>query len=157
MERDVYWSFTVTFRPTEIDGTSLEPSMNVEWVRAGVRDWRTLPGLRLGTAALDEDAEASLYVLEHVPANSLDFEVLERREDQFRVRFAMEVDHDVVLRPSATTWLRFEGIRVVSTNLSPAPDIEEKARAALAPFIDVDDLAAAIVERPGCFLFPPRR
>ena len=122
VERDVYWSFTVTFRPTKIDGTSLEPSMTVEWVRAGVRDWRALPGLRLGTAALDEDAEASLYVLEHVPATSLEFEVL-----------------------------------VVSTNLSPAADTEEKARAALAPFIDVDDLAAATVERPGCYLFPPRR
>jgi hypothetical protein len=62
-----------------------------------------------------------------------------------------------VLRPSATTWLRFEGIGVVSTNLSPAADTEENARAALAPFIDVDGLAAATVERPGFFLFPPRR
>ena len=60
VKRDLYWSFTVTFGRTEVDGTPIEPSMTVEWVRAGVRDWRSLPGLQIGTSALDEHAEASL-------------------------------------------------------------------------------------------------
>jgi hypothetical protein len=141
-----------------IDRTPIEPSMTVEWVRTGVRDWRALRGLQLGTQALDEGAEASLYVLaEHLPARSLDFEVLERSDDEFRVRLAIDVDGAEVLRPSAITWLRFEGIRVVCSSLSLSPDSEEGARAALAAFIDVEGVSAATVERPGCSLFPPRR
>ena len=145
--RDLYWNVHVDFEPVQFDGEEWDCSFAVEWLTWPNRRWRDLDGLGLRQVRRTEFVECSLYLLaEHNPAALRHLELRENGHAAFDLDFSAiaDVDDGSGLRRfevSGKCEVEFSGVIVVTDNLQPKPASPDDARAAVAEFLALDDLA----------------
>lgn len=144
LKRGLFWRFTVKFEPFEYRGEKVSPSMTISGVRLPIRDWRELVGTKIQGEYGQDDIESSFYVWSHDVAPSFTLEVIERKENAFRVAIRMIVefsgsdstDADPRMPVEADCWLPFRGL-VVAPELLPSKDDRRAAREIAAQHVDL--------------------
>ena len=146
--RDLYWSIGIDFLPVVLDGASWDASMSCDWLVWPVRRWQDLDGADLASARLPGFVEGSFYIADHHTGVISAISLRRRTGALFDVTASLTVDielpdgtlvADAEIHGAATAI--FEGIYVLPDNLSPKPNTPALAKAALAPFLSLEDFA----------------
>jgi hypothetical protein len=149
LPRDLYWKVSIDFEPFSFrDEPELVCGAQVEWMKLGLRDWRSLEGRELRSAGPGEGFEASFYAGTHLWSEETRLVFLDRQGSTFLVELDMRVDMTRWLdltggATSISTELRlpFEGLMVYFDIADPSTHVAQAALDAALPFIDASAFA----------------
>jgi len=145
IERGIFWSVTVNFKPIKYGDGSYQCAIICEWIPWQVSNWLDLHD-RCVDVALDEDGiESSFYMVEHNICTRMKLRLAHKDSCNFLVSLDAVVDfqgyyggdENAAMPVKARVDVPFIGLLVVPANLEPSPTSMSEAKDIAAKFVDL--------------------
>jgi hypothetical protein len=160
--RGLYWNLRLDCELGAPSKRPAECSISIDWLTFAATRFEQLSAVGLASVRDPRGIEASIYLGTHrdIRLRTLEFGVASSSVVQLRVAGDLaepargqDPEH---CRIDLTCDIEFEGVVVVPQSLVPKPGSVEEARAAIAPYFELETLASGDWE-DFRYLFPPIR
>jgi len=163
LSRGVFWSFRFELGSLEASGQDWPTSIEIEWMRWGIRSWRELERCSLDNLMSPSDTECSIYFLGlHQPATPESLAFRHLGGARFLMTLAADLDvEDLAGKRLPRTRrvfeapMEFDGASVMPGNVAVPKGAPQEATKALGVFLDTRAFEAPVWDGAS-YRFAPR-
>lgn len=145
IERNLFWSVTVNFKPLRYGDEDHRCSVTCDWIPWALKNWLELDGQCVDVAYEEDGIETSFYMAEHLFCTRTKLKLSHVEAANFRVSLETVVefpayyggDGNPALPVSANAVVPFSRLIIVPENLDPVPANLAEAMNIASEFVDL--------------------